>query len=291
MMSTTSVILNVPCKLNGSGSHCRSSENWFASWDVVVWQSWLRVVGTLGTLLNHVHSTSRAFEGIKDEIKSIKSLRKVRSDAVESKVEEINDSTITLKNELSNVSFSVNKKKLQSISDRLRQTKPSKDTQNNRSCTMNSNSTSFPEKRKEIAQNKITPDRNTSSETSTKSRFENKSNPASQRVLLIGSSILQRVNKRDLTQNMDVMTNRGAIVQHIKRKLEQIGISRYRAIIVQAGGNDLSEGRNEEAVENDFVDLINYMYIQTESHQTSTYISEITPRRDADVTDMNNYIR
>ena len=33
------------------------------------------------------------------------------------------------------------------------------------------------------------------------------------------------------------------------------------------------------------------MYIQTESHQTSTYISEITPRRGADVTEMNNYIR
>ena len=29
MMSTTFVILNVPCKLNGSGSHCRPLENWF----------------------------------------------------------------------------------------------------------------------------------------------------------------------------------------------------------------------------------------------------------------------
>ena len=48
MMSTTSVILNVPCKLNGSGSHSRSLENWFAPWDVVVWQSWLKMVGTLG---------------------------------------------------------------------------------------------------------------------------------------------------------------------------------------------------------------------------------------------------
>ena len=61
-------------------------------------------------LLNHELSTSRAFEGIKDEIKSIKNLCKVRSDAVESKVEEINDSMVTLKNELSNVSSSVNKK-------------------------------------------------------------------------------------------------------------------------------------------------------------------------------------
>ena len=26
-VSTTSIILNVPCKLNGSGSHCRSLEN------------------------------------------------------------------------------------------------------------------------------------------------------------------------------------------------------------------------------------------------------------------------
>ena len=48
MMSTTSVIFNVPCKLNGSGSHCRSLENWFAAWDIIVWQPWLRMVGTLG---------------------------------------------------------------------------------------------------------------------------------------------------------------------------------------------------------------------------------------------------
>ena len=27
------------CKVNGSGSHCRSLENWFAVWDIVVWQS------------------------------------------------------------------------------------------------------------------------------------------------------------------------------------------------------------------------------------------------------------
>ena len=56
-MSTTSVILNVPCKLNGSGSHCRSLENWFAAWDVVVWQSWLLMVGTpknYGITLMHV---------------------------------------------------------------------------------------------------------------------------------------------------------------------------------------------------------------------------------------------
>ena len=88
---------------------------------------------------------------------------------------------------------------------------------------------------------------------------------------LIGSSILQRVNKKGLNQNVDFMTNRGAKVQNIKRKLEQIDISRYPAIIVQAGGKDLSEGRNEEAVDNDFVDLINY--IQTESPETSTNIS------------------
>ena len=27
---------------------CRSLENWFAAWDIVVWQYWLRMVGTLG---------------------------------------------------------------------------------------------------------------------------------------------------------------------------------------------------------------------------------------------------
>ena len=34
--------------LNGSGSHCSSLENWFVAWHVIVWQSWLRMVGTLG---------------------------------------------------------------------------------------------------------------------------------------------------------------------------------------------------------------------------------------------------
>ena len=42
------LVLNVPCKLNGSGSECRSLKNCFAARDVLVWQSWLRMVGTLG---------------------------------------------------------------------------------------------------------------------------------------------------------------------------------------------------------------------------------------------------
>ena len=97
------------------------------------------------------------------------------------------------------------------------------------------------------------------------------------------------VKKRSLTQNVDIMTNRGARVSHIKRKLQQTDISKYRVIIVQAGGNDIAEGRHEEAIENDFVNLIRY--VKTESPETTVYISEITPRRDAGVTEINSYIK
>ena len=69
------------------------------------------------------------------------------------------------------------------------------------------------------------------------------------------------------------MINRGARVSHIRRKLEQADFSKYRAVLVQAGGNDIAEGRHEEAVENDFVNLVRY--IKTESPETTVYISEL----------------
>ena len=87
---------------------------------------------------------------------------------------------------------------------------------------------------------------------------------------------------------MDVSTNPGARVLTIKRKLEIIDLSPYSAIVIQAGGNDLASGRNEEAVENEFCKVINYN--KSKSPESKIYISEITPRLDADVTDMNNYI-
>ena len=83
---------------------------------------------------------------------------------------------------------------------------------------------------------------------------------------------------------MDVSTNPGARVLTIERKLEIMDLSPYSAIVIQAGGNDLASGRNEEAVENDFCKVINY--IKSKSPETKIYISEITPILDADVTDM-----
>ena len=76
-------------------------------------------------LLTHVHSTSQASDGIKAEITSIKNLCIVRLDSVQSKVEEVTDTTVTRQKDLSNVSSNVNNK-LQSISDRLGQTKQTK---------------------------------------------------------------------------------------------------------------------------------------------------------------------
>ena len=45
--------------------------------------------------------------------------------------------------------------------------------------------------------------------------------------------------------------------------------------------------RNEDAVEND---LVHVKYIKAHSPDTEVYISEITPRRDADVSDMYKFI-
>ena len=110
-------------------------------------------------------------------------------------------------------------------------------------------------------------------DTISKNPFVDRTSLIKKRALLTGSSILQRVKRRGLSQNVDIMINRGARVSHIRRKLEQADFSKYRAVLVQAGGNDIAEGRHEEAVENDFVNLVRY--IKTESPETTVYISEL----------------
>ena len=82
-----------------------------------------------GILLNHMHSTSEAFAGIRDEIVGINNVCKIRSQAVESKIENITESTVALKKELSNMSTTL-KSRLQSITDRIGSSQLKKDNDN-----------------------------------------------------------------------------------------------------------------------------------------------------------------
>ena len=235
-----------------------------------------------------MHSTSKAFAGIRDEIVGIKNVCKIRSQAVESEVENITESTVALKKELSNVSTTL-KSRLQSITDHIGSSQLKKDNENktsrsNSETMSNKTSTSTNNVNESVHVDSLHAEKSMPN----KSSHHNRSKRTKGRVLLIGSSILQRVNKRGLSGNVDVSTNPGARVLTIKRKLEIMDLSPYSSIVIQAGGNDLASGRNEEAVENDFCKVINY--IKSKLSKTKIYISEITPRLDADVTDMNSYI-
>ena len=50
-----------------------------------------------------------------------------------------------------------------------------------------------------------------------------------------------------------------------------------KEIIIQAGGNDVSRGRDLEAIEEDFIEIIRD--VQRRSPRTEVFISEVTPRK------------
>ena len=164
-----------------------------------------------GILLNHVHSTSEAFAGIRHEIVGIKNVCKVRSQAVESKVENITESTVALKKELSNVSTTL-KSQLQSITDRIGSSQLKKDNDNktsrsNSGTMSNKTSTSTNNVNEYVHVDSLRAEKPMPNKLSD----HNRSKPTKGRVLLIGSSILQRVNKKGLSRNVDVSTNPGAL--------------------------------------------------------------------------------
>ena len=84
-------------------------------------------------------------------------------------------------------------------------------------------------------------------------------------------------------------TNRGAKLSGIKSKLHQTAVEDYSHIIVHAGGNDASSRREIDAVEHDAVEIIKN--IKDRSPTTKVYFSEVLPRRDVDVSYVNNTLR
>ncbi|KAK3095688.1 hypothetical protein FSP39_017619 [Pinctada imbricata] len=103
--------------------------------------------------------------------------------------------------------------------------------------------------------------------------------------LIIGSSLLQRINPRGLQSSVQVRTRRGAWVSRIRKELGDRRVEHYGNIIIQAGGNDVDSGREIEAIENDFVEIIKDIHAR--SPKTEIYIAEVLPRRRCDVSEIN----
>lgn len=100
---------------------------------------------------------------------------------------------------------------------------------------------------------------------------------------MIGSSIIQRFKTRGLHVNVK------AGISHTRKILQQYGVSSLENIIIQLGGNDVSNQRDIEAIDNDFSEMITDL--RRTNSNIHVYILEVMPRKDAMVTDMNETIR
>ncbi|CAC5398434.1 unnamed protein product [Mytilus coruscus] len=107
--------------------------------------------------------------------------------------------------------------------------------------------------------------------------------------LIIGSSILQRINLRGLDRSIKVSTNRVAIFRDIRTKLQNTNIENCSEIIIQAGGNDASQKRDLVSVQEDLKKIV--MNIHERSPDTKAFIAEATPRIDCDVAGINKIIK
>ncbi|VDI23672.1 Hypothetical predicted protein [Mytilus galloprovincialis] len=107
--------------------------------------------------------------------------------------------------------------------------------------------------------------------------------------IIIGSSILQRINLRGLDHSIKVSTNRGANFRDIRAKLQNTNIENCSEIIIQAGGNDASQKRDLVSVQEDLKEIV--MNIHDRSPDTKVFIAEATPRIDCDVADINKIIK
>ena len=123
----------------------------------------------------------------------------------------------------------------------------------------------------------------TSSQIKTQSKIGNQRMEGT--TLIIGSSILQRINTRGLQRNVRVRTMTGAQISRVRDRIEKISLENITNIIVQAGGNDVSVNRNLAAIKNDFVEIIDN--VKARSPKTRVFIAEITPRAGVDTSYAN----
>ena len=69
----------------------------------------------------------------------------------------------------------------------------------------------------------------------------------------------------------------GAEVSTIRNEIAITNLDDIKEIIIQAGGNDVSRGRDLEAIEEDFIEIIRD--VKRRSPHTKVFISEVTPRK------------
>ena len=132
-------------------------------------------------------------------------------------------------------------------------------------------------------QNSRTPEKSIPSQTSK----ENKQPTG--RTLLIGDSVLSGINKKGLRKGVECKSVSGATIDTILDTIEIFDISKFHNIVVYVGGNDVSGETEIAHFEQQYENLISL--IRKKNSKCKVLLSNMCPRGDIDVTEINDVIR
>ena len=109
------------------------------------------------------------------------------------------------------------------------------------------------------------------------------------KTLIIGDSILKGINPRGLKNYVHCSSISGAKVETVQEKIAVYNMRNFTDVLIYVVGNDVSNGSNVEYIENKYDQLL--QYIKNENGDINIVICTICPRRDADVTELNDIIK
>ena len=108
------------------------------------------------------------------------------------------------------------------------------------------------------------------------------------KTLIIGDSIINGINPRGLKNYVHCSGISGATVETVHEKMSVYNLKNFTNVIIYVGGNDVSNGSNVEYVEEKYDQLL--QYIKDNNGDISITLCTVCPRKDADVTDLNEIV-
>lgn len=107
------------------------------------------------------------------------------------------------------------------------------------------------------------------------------------KTLIIGDSITKGISVRGLTEDVDVITLRGARINSVLDKVRDVDMSRYHDVVIYVGGNDVSNGKRNLSLKQDLRKMTNYV----RESGCRVNLCTMSPRSDADVVQFNDIVK
>ena len=109
------------------------------------------------------------------------------------------------------------------------------------------------------------------------------------KTLIIGDSIIKGINAKGLKSYVHCSGISGATVEKVSDQISVYDLKNFDTVIISVGGNDVSDSADIELVEETYDKLI--QFIKTANPGISIVLCTACPRKDCDVTELNDIIK